>query len=187
MRLALMITAAMLCTTAIAADRHVDAPTDESALAKMVFDGAAAYVAAPNDMLKAKTVHDRSVAMCTLFHGGAVKDWYGTVDQIDGDDRGNGILGVLVGTYFRLHPWNSGILDDLEAATSHKRSMIPAGSPLFDIAASLRKGQTIKFDGEFFPDKTTCLRETSLTRDGSMRAPEFLFRFTRIELIKPDD
>jgi hypothetical protein len=56
---------------------------------------------------------------------------------------------------------------------------------------NLQNGQTVRFSGQFFRDDTDCIRETSLTMSGSMREPEFLFRFSDISsdlsTAKPDE
>jgi hypothetical protein len=41
-------------------------------------------------------------------------------------------------------------------------------------------GEAIVFSGFFLPDEEDCIKERSLTQQGSMTEPEFGFRFTRV-------
>jgi len=48
---------------------------------------------------------------------------------------------------------------------------------------SLSRDQHILFSGSFFPSDADCVQETSLTQEGSMTDPEFLFHFTDVSAI----
>jgi hypothetical protein len=60
------------------------------------------------------------------------------------------------------------------------KTLIHPESPLHAAAVTLHKGQLVKFSGEFGPDSDDCFKENSLTVEGAMTVPEFLFRFTWI-------
>ena len=45
----------------------------------------------------------------------------------------------------------------------------------------MRRGTWVKFSGTFIRAETDCLREGSVTQDGSMRYPEFIFQFTAVQ------
>jgi hypothetical protein len=42
----------------------------------------------------------------------------------------------------------------------------------------MKIGDKARFSGEFFEDRDDCFKEGSLTFDGSLREPEFIFRFS---------
>ena len=62
-------------------------------------------------------------------------------------------------------------------------TLIAHGSRLYEQAVALRIGQRVRFSGTFFAHGNDCVRELSATSGGSLRAPEFAFRFTEI---RPD-
>jgi hypothetical protein len=64
-------------------------------------------------------------------------------------------------------------------------TLIPHGSALYDQVAKLAVGTTVIFSGIFGPGDRDYLEEMSMTEEGSMTDPEFLFKFTNISP-KPD-
>jgi hypothetical protein len=44
----------------------------------------------------------------------------------------------------------------------------------------MEKGDPVKFSGTFVRDEADCIKEGSLTQNGSMTEPEFIFRFSRV-------
>jgi hypothetical protein len=59
------------------------------------------------------------------------------------------------------------------------QTLIPAGSTLYEQIARLSVGEKVIFSGTFAGGKDF-VEETSLTEEGSMNAPEFLFSFSGI-------
>ena len=51
---------------------------------------------------------------------------------------------------------------------------------LFAAVVKLLVDQKVRFSGSFWPSPSDRLRETSLTTEGSMSEPDFLFRFTAV-------
>jgi hypothetical protein len=53
--------------------------------------------------------------------------------------------------------------------------------------SALKKGQAVRFSGKFFRSKdedgAECLEESSLTLEGKLSKPEFIFRFTDVNPI----
>jgi len=60
---------------------------------------------------------------------------------------------------------------------------IKHGSALYQLLASCDEGDLISFDGEFAASKDDHLKENSITESGSMMAPEFEVKITRISKI----
>jgi hypothetical protein len=48
----------------------------------------------------------------------------------------------------------------------------------------MRRGDQVRFSGDFIRNDTDCVKETSLTLAGSMTDPDFLFRFGDVEVMK---
>jgi hypothetical protein len=69
--------------------------------------------------------------------------------------------------------------NDLSDILDH--TLLDPSSNVFRQALSLSKGQRILFSGSFLPSETDCVQEISLTQEGSMTDPEFLFHFTDVQ------
>jgi hypothetical protein len=76
----------------------------------------------------------------------------------------------MIGNNVHVKTWNNVVSD---AGTG---SLIEPNSALFQKTVSLRVGQVIAFSGSFIPDETDCVREASLSLEGSIREPEYIFR-----------
>jgi hypothetical protein len=151
-------------------------PPLEQRLVQIVESFATRYRDRPNDMAGGALRPARAREICEAMKAtrGAARGWTGTVERLDSTSAGNGILIVRVSALVTLKTWN------VEFVDTQDRTLIPHGSPLFPVAAGLRRGQTISFDGEFRPHRDDCIREVSMTFAGAMEEPDFLFRFTAI-------
>jgi hypothetical protein len=74
----------------------------------------------------------------------------------------------------RVKTWNN----DLSDSASH--TLIDPSSSLFGTVSQMRKGDQVVFSGAFFPSEVDCVTETSISIQGSMTDPEFLFRFSSV-------
>jgi hypothetical protein len=83
-------------------------------------------------------------------------------------------LEIRLSEKLSIATWNNS-LSDIGSNT-----LIPSGSALHRAAVGLQIGQLVTFSGGFFPERTDCLRETSLTVTGAMTDPTLLFRFEEI-------
>ena len=57
--------------------------------------------------------------------------------------------------------------------------LIPTAN-VFQEAMKLQEGETVSFSGHFVMSDTDCFKEASMTLEGSMTEPEFIFHFTQI-------
>jgi len=169
-------TALLLVAIGFGAAAQPAAPPQEQRLVQIVESYAARYRDRPNDMAGGALRPARAREICETMNAarGVVRGWVGTVERLDSTSAGNGILIVRISPLVTLQTWN------VESIDTQDRTLIPHGSPLFPVAAGLRRGQTISFDGEFRPHRDDCLREISMTFAGAMQDPDFLFRFTAI-------
>jgi hypothetical protein len=60
------------------------------------------------------------------------------------------------------------------------KSLTGMSRPNDEDATCLAKGQRVRLSGTFLDSSTDCVSESSLTLDGSLTEPEFIFRFSRI-------
>lgn len=149
-------------------------PADQRRFLELLTEHAEAYRRAPNDMARGATRPARARALCAMLKTMAVRGWVGTIETLSSTSDGRGVLEVRLADHASLATWNNGFSDQGD------RTLIPAGSALFQQAVQLQRRQKVVFEGRFIPHRDDCVREKSLTVDGGMRDPSFLFRFTAV-------
>jgi hypothetical protein len=153
-------------------------PSDEAATVAAVEAAREQYASAANDMAKGASRPTRAKAICAALNGLSIDGWVGRVAKLDSNGEGKGVLSVQIGHDVFAKTWNNAI-SDIGANT-----LIEPSSPLFAAASRLRVGQLVRFGGSLFQDEADCIREASLTFSGSIREPEFIFKFTSISPIQ---
>lgn len=129
---------------------------------------------APNELAKGGVRAQRREKICGALKLTAVKGWLGRIVELESNNEGKGVLAVEIAEDVTLATWNNALSD-----LSH-HTLIDSGSTLFAGLAGMKKGQKVLFSGSFFPDDTDCVAEQSMTLSGSMREPEFVFRFSLV-------
>lgn len=129
-----------------------------------------------NDMQRGGVKAARDRSLCTQMGSLQVTDWVGTVGTIDSNSDGKGVLAVQVAPDITVETWNNA-LSDIGSDT-----LIEPGSPVFQAASAMKQGALVRFSGTFLPgdDGGDCLREGSLTLEGKVESPDFIFRFSSI-------
>jgi hypothetical protein len=150
-------------------------PADQAKFVVAIAESQRAYRNAKNEMAQGGTRAERRAALCSILRGPSVHDWVGSVTEVSSANDGRGVLGVKIGDKVGVSTTNTSFGDALE------HTLIEPGSAVFKSAFELKKGGAVQFSGVFFQDDKDCVKETSLTLDGSMREPEFLFRFTAVK------
>lgn len=169
--------ALLLMTAPLAAQ---DLPTNQVALQAAVASAREAYEAASNDLAKGGVRPARGKAICAAVPKPEVEDWIGTVYDLTTNGDGWGVLSVEIEGEIWLSTWNNS-LSDIGAD-----SLINPSSDLFGALAQLQEGQKVKFSGKFLSDsaKGDCYSEKSMTMDGSISEPEFVFIFSKVAPIQ---
>ena len=130
---------------------------------------------ADNAMQKGGVKLRREHELCALLPGREVSNWVGRVTKIDADSDGKGVLALEIAPDVQVQTWNNALSDVMD------KTLIPPGSDAFLAASALKKGQTIAFSGRFLPgSEGDCLREASMTLNGKLASPEFIFQFDRV-------
>lgn len=150
-------------------------PADQAALLAAIAEARSAYRSAANDMARGATRPQRGAAICKALRSRQVQDWTGVVSKLSSNGEGKGVLTIRIGDDVWAGTWNNAF-SDIGSDT-----LIAPGSPVMNSAMRLSEGQWVRFSGTFLQDDTDCVREQSMTMDGSMRRPEFVFRFSSIE------
>ena len=122
------------------------------------------------DEIRARRRH----AVCAILKVPEVAGWVGRVKNIDSTMSGDGIVSISLAPDVDVATWNN-VLSDAEDQT-----IISKKSKLFAILGKLSNGEKVLFSGAFVLS-SGCPKETSLTTDGSLSAPSYLFRFSSIK------
>lgn len=110
----------------------------------------------------------------------AANDWIGTVEKVDSNSDGKGVLKIAIAEDISVRTWNNA-LSDMGSET-----LIEPGSPVFEAASAMKRGQRVAFSGTFFRGSDgDCLAESSLSLRGKLEEPEFIFRFSAISANLP--
>lgn len=146
-------------------------PDQQKAFITAVTEGQRAAQSAKNDMQKGGAKAKRDDSICAVLSDLKVTDWTGTLETIDSNSDGKGVVAVKIAKDVKITTWNNA-LSDLEDKT-----LLEPGTELFNKVSGLSRGAKVKFSGQFFRDESDCIGEQSLTLDGKLEEPEFTFRF----------
>jgi hypothetical protein len=153
-------------------------PQVEGLLIAAVERARAAYAAGANDMARGAARPARAREICAVLANPRIAAWVGTVETLSSNSDGLGVLSIQIAEGISIKTWNNALSD-----TAYQ-TLIDPGSPIFKVAVTLKEGQSVTFGGQFFPDKTDCFKESSLTLKGSLTQPAFIFRFSNIAPIE---
>jgi hypothetical protein len=153
---------------------EVPIPANEKEFILAVQQGQAAFRSAPNEMAQGGTRSKRRIAICQSLPQISVSAWVGRIDTLSSNSDGKGVLEISLAPDIRVKTWNN----DFSDSASH--TLIDPSSSLFGIVSQMRKGDQVVFSGAFFPSDVDCVTETSMSLQGSMTDPEFLFRFLSV-------
>ncbi|HLJ64408.1 MAG TPA: hypothetical protein VKT70_09895 [Stellaceae bacterium] len=163
-----------VATSSVAAQPGPEIPPEEAKFVSAILEARKAFGAAANDMAKGGVRAQRRDALCKALPMISVKNWVGQIDTLSSNSEGKGVLIITIGKNVTVGTWNNS-LSDLDSHT-----LIPADSALFQTVSALKVGDTVVFAGNFFPNTTDCVKESSITLAGSLREPQFIFRFSAV-------
>jgi hypothetical protein len=156
----------------------VQAPKDtqreinkEAALIEAVKAAMKQYEDGQNDMQKGASRPIRARAICAALPDLRAHDWTGTIDTLDTNGEGKGVLSIRLDDNVHVETWNNALSDVVD------KTLIDPASPLFEVASKMHKGQRVRFSGIFPASETDCIEEHSLTLTGSITDPAFVVRF----------
>jgi hypothetical protein len=152
-------------------------PNEQSRFVEIVRQAQQEARRADTAMQKGGVKLRRDRELCALLPEREVSNWIGRVTKIDANSDGKGVLALEIAPDVQVQTWNNALSDVLD------KTLIPPGSDVFLAASALKKGQTIAFSGRFLPgSEGDCLREASMTLNGKLASPEFIFQFDRVGL-----
>lgn len=117
----------------------------------------------------------RDKKLCKAIGSRKVTDWVGQVTKVGANSDGKGILEVELAKGIIIKTWNNSLSD------MGDHTLIEPGSAVFNTASNFSEGQIIKFSGTFLRGiENECVRESSLSLQGTLDEPEFIFRFSSV-------
>jgi hypothetical protein len=152
-------------------------PDDERAFIRAVQEASTIYDTQPNELKKSAERTARGNAIKDALHGSrTIHAWIGTLTDMRTNSDGNAIIEIqLDGTSIRITTWNNALSDTFD------HTLIFQQSPLYSSIAGMHKGQRVLFSGNFLPSRESdYVKEKSMTEEGSMHDPEFIFRFESV-------
>ncbi|MDL2260013.1 hypothetical protein LJB99_03995 [Deltaproteobacteria bacterium OttesenSCG-928-K17] len=152
-------------------------PEDQQRFVETVVSFKKDFRDAKNELQQSSARTKRRQGLADLGLGMSVNDWVGTIRNLETTSEGNAAVSIAIGSDIEIQTWNNEI-SDIGAGT-----LISQDTALYDALAQLSRGQKVKFSGSFLRSDEDYYEETSLTIDGSMTQPEFLFKFSDVAKI----
>jgi hypothetical protein len=155
----------------------IQLPDGETTFINIVQKGQEGNKTAENDLQKGGVRAAREKGLCSALSSLDVNNWIGEVSTLSSNTDGKGVLAIKIAPDVYVQTWNNAASDIMD------NTLIEPSTALFSKASQLKEGQTIKFSGSFFKsseETVGCLTESSLTLDGTLSEPEFVFRFSDI-------
>lgn len=157
------------------AQPSIPMPPDEQKFIAIVSEAQRATATASNDMQKGGVRAQRATQVCDLLKGSNISGWVGKAMKIDANSDGKGVLSIAIANDIIITTWNNAVSDVSD------NTLLEPSSDLFQKASQLRRRQDVRFSGNFLTGSDEdCVKESSLTLDGSLKNPEYLFRFADV-------
>jgi hypothetical protein len=153
-------------------------PPDQDNFAQLVTKNAKLFEQAKNELQESSLRRTRKKELAAALIDRSVTDWIGKIESLETNSDGKAMVSLSIGDNIEIKTWNNALSDYAD------NTLIDESSPVYESLFNLTKGQRVKFSGTFLSSTTDHISETSLTIDGSMKRPEFLFRFATIKAIK---
>lgn len=150
-------------------------PSDQEQFINAIENYVNSFRAAKNELQQSALRDQRKNELSKLMHGRSVSSWVGTISQLETNTEGKAILSIRVSPDIEIKTWNNALSD------INSNTLITKGSELYSSLFNLSRGQKVQFSGSFFSSETDYIEETSMTIQGSMRNPEFLFKFKSVK------
>jgi RNA polymerase subunit RPABC4/transcription elongation factor Spt4 len=152
-------------------------PNEQLKFVQVVTEHAAGFREAKNELQQFAIRDQRKIAISSSLGGYSVSSWVGTINQLETNTEGKAILSVRISPDIEIKTLNNAFSD------IGSNTLIEKGTPTFNSLFNLTNGQRVRFSGAFLPSKSDFIEERSMTIDGSIKNPEFLFKFQSISPI----
>ena len=152
-------------------------PSDQEQFINTIENYVNGFREAKNELQQSVLRDQRKTELAKLMGGRSVSSWVGTISQLETNTEGKAILSIRISPHVEIKTWNNTFSD------INSNTLIAKGSELYSSLLNLSRGQKVQFSGSFFSSEADYIEETSITIEGSMRNPEFLFKFKSVKPI----
>ena len=149
--------------------------TQEDAFINTINSAKQEYDEAHNEMKNDEIRHKRKEALRSIVPDYKASNWFGVITEITTTFDNGATLTVKIAPDISIETFNNEI-SDVETKT-----IIRQKNTVFKQLYNLKAGDKVKFSGIFLSSDEDFLRENSISTEGSLQEPEFLFKFTSIE------
>lgn len=132
------------------------------------------YSSAKNEIQKSQIRDERRMLLAQSAVSFRVSGWTGQLADLDTNSDGLGIIRILIAPNVSVGTWNNALSDIGD------QTLIQKNSPVYRKLAEMQIGETVTFSGSFLMSQEDHFKEVSITQDGSMEDPTYLFRFEDI-------
>ena len=169
---ALLVFVAVFSSAAMAESRSVTISEFQHGFMQVLYEYAAQYPKAKNELQKSALVTQRVKSFEKLKGDPRkIKGWVGVLTEMKTTSKGRAYIVVsLPKSPFTFSTWNNEISDH------NDRSLIPQSSPMYAKLAEMKVGDVVQFSGRL-------KRTKNLLEADRMVRPDFLFIFTDITKI----
>lgn len=155
--------------------KAVNLPSAQVKLLAVVDEYANRFRTAKNELQESSLRTARGDAFFKLVGSDlGVENWIGKITDLGTDSQDKAYIRVSIAPNVELVTLNMSALDV-------QGTMISNGTELYSNLMGMTEGDPIKLSGSFIPNGREGFYEASLTINGAMTEPAFLFRFSRIE------
>ena len=156
-------------------------PVDESDLISTVNAFEERYSGAANEFQKSAIRRERANTIAEILPSRSVSGWIGQVASMHTTSDGRGVLSVkFPGSYHIEVETMNNIISDISSDT-----LILQESPLYHQVANLAEDDKVIFSGRFASSDMDYIEEFSVTEEGSMTEPDFVFTFASVSKETP--
>ncbi len=157
----------------------VPPPSDQARFMAAVTRARSQFAAAPNELAAGGIRKARQQAICSVLQGRDAAGWIAKISYLSTNGEGRGVITLELEPGLQVSTWNNALSDYSD------KTLIDPDTQLFKSLAGMKKGDAVRFSGEFFPSTLDCVRERSVTLAGSMKSPVFTMRFSSIRKLSP--
>ena len=152
-------------------------PDDEIQFIEVVTAYVDKFGQAKNELQQSALRDKRKQELSRLLTRHRITSWVGKISRLETNTEGKAILMIRLSPDIELGTWNNALSDIVD------RTLIDKETTLYKHLFDLTSGQLVKFSGSFLASETDFITEQSVTIQGSMTNPEFLFKFNSVQLI----
>lgn len=163
--------------TAVPAKPSAPLPSDQARFIAAVTQARTQFSSAPNELAAGGMRNVRQQTICSALQGQNASGWIGKVAYLSTNGDGKGVITIELAPVLQVSTWNNALSDYSD------KTLIDPDTQFFKSLALMKRGDTVRFSGGFFPSNLDCVGEQSVTMAGSMKSPVFTMRFSSIRKI----